>query len=223
MLPALLGPFGFTVAVAGIRGGLGRELAAQALDRGMHVVGLVRPGTTSDPVYAPNRQGWLSDTRVEPTLSSPELVLHETSEWVNYDALVLCMSGRPFREDTSAEATEEICARLPPACGRVVLVSAHGVGSSRAESNLGIRVMADWYLKETYTAKERQEAIVRGLRGVETRILRPKVLSFGHVPLNTIYTRREDLAGPILDFCSGVERLGFQVEDDGFARSTSKN
>jgi nucleoside-diphosphate-sugar epimerase len=196
--------FGYSIAVAGIRGGLGRELASQALSHDMRVIGLVRPTEVTETIRHPVRRGWLSasadDAATAEVIRDTRLSLHALDRpSPNYDALILCMSGQPFdSHDTMYESTVSICRLLPRSCKHIVLVSAHGVGESIRQSNVGIKVMRGWYLRETYSSKERQEMFVAGLEGVTTTILRPRVLSYGHIPFNTISTRRQDLAQQIL-------------------------
>lgn len=195
-----------TLAVAGIRGGLGRELAYQALQRNhLSVLGLVRANELDADVRVPYRGGWLSTDADAAAALRPMRGEHLSLAALDapppaYDGLVLCMSSKPFSADDSADATADILARMPSSCRHVVLVSAHGVGDSIRGANVGIRAMRAWYLRDTYGAKAEQERLVEALQSrVHTTVLRPKVLSYGHVPFNTIYTRRQDLAARILD------------------------
>lgn len=194
MLLSFLPVFAYTVAIAGVRGGLGRELAAQSIDRGCDVVGIVREDVTS-PVMRPCRIGWLDELVPNTT---PLTGVHLTTAPTKYDALVLAMSGKPFAPDDAHRTTRALLATLPDTCTDVVLVSAHGVGDSIENANAGIRLMRSVYLRSTYASKQIQEELVRALP-VRTRILRPKVLSYGAIPFNTIATTREALARDILD------------------------
>tara|TARA_A100001015_G_C14733597_1_gene610870 strand:+ start:106 stop:381 length:276 start_codon:yes stop_codon:yes gene_type:complete len=80
------------------------------------------------------------------------------------------------------------------------MVSAFGSGDSLKGSNLGYKIMHDFYLKEGYAAKEEQERIVAKTPGMEKLILRPKVLSFEKIPMNNFAVIRYDLAKQILDW-----------------------
>lgn len=57
-------------------------------------------------------------------------------------------------------------------------------------------------LKDEYKAKRQQEQILYGM-DVDTLVLRPKVLSYGHIPFNTIFTTRKDLAREIIEWVDG--------------------
>ena len=41
---------------------------------------------------------------------------------------------------------------------KIVLISAYGVGDSLENSNFGIKVMNNWYLKDVYYNKNQQES-----------------------------------------------------------------
>ena len=192
----------YTVAIAGIQGRLGRELAWQARQRDWTPVG-VGVRRPDDPVLAPVRAGWLSESRratVEPMhgiqlRTAPVTPAHA-------DALVLCMSGRPFatREEMAAQTRlVRSLVKTSAPHARVVLVSAHGAGDSLEGSDLGIQVMHSAYLRHTYAAKEDQEEILRASER-PTLVLRPRVLSHASIPFNPIDTTRADLATEILDW-----------------------
>jgi hypothetical protein len=90
---------------------------------------------------------------------------------------------------------------LPECCQKVILVSAYGVGSSIYEANMGIKLMQSFYLKNVYKSKQLQEDMVNNLpKYIDRRILRPKVLSYGPVPLNSIATPRQQLAKEIIQY-----------------------
>jgi nucleoside-diphosphate-sugar epimerase len=191
---------GLTLGVAGIYGGLGRELAVQALERGWSVLGL-----TDDPqrlVREPYRARQLrEDVRDRlPTVRDDRLGLVPEAEVVHCDALVLSMSTRPFAKDTSHDTVARLCASLPARCRMVSLVSAWGVGDSAAESNLGIRAMRGWYLRDVYASKELQEEAVANLPPrLERVVYRPRVLSYGPLPWLPSATPRRELARRVLD------------------------
>lgn len=197
ILPVLM-TTSFTLGIAGVRGGLGRELASQAIEKNWRVVGFVREDKTL-PVYEPFRRGWLTDeTKNLPEISSPKLSLALPDDRRQYDALVLAMSGKPFQPDTSVSTTQQLFRNLPPSCRSVVLVSAHGVSDSLKDANVGIKIMERWYLNDVYEAKKIQESLVQALPShIGVHILRPKVLSYGSIPFNDIYTTRQDLAQQI--------------------------
>ena len=83
----------FTIGIAGIRGGLGKELVQQSLEQRWNVIGYVK-GSRSSPIHKPYRSGWLTDKQLE--RFDEEIGLYHVSEKCDYDALVLTMSGKPL-------------------------------------------------------------------------------------------------------------------------------
>ena len=189
---------GLKVGVVGAHGGLGRELVQQCLERGWSPVAFVR--RPYDPVLTPVRRGWLEEDplapRPAPLPHVPLLDAYTEACPDDLDALVFAMSGTPFASaDASTAVVRRLCDTLPRSCARVCLVSAHGVGGG---GNAGIRAMRDWYLRDTYAAKAQQETLVRAARP-DALVLRPRVLSYGRIPLNPVATPRRELAREILD------------------------
>jgi NAD(P)-dependent dehydrogenase (short-subunit alcohol dehydrogenase family) len=185
------------IGVVGAHGGLGRELVQQSLLRGHTPIAFAR---RRDPILSPVRRGWLSPEGGEDeTPMNVTCVSADVDPLPDVDAIVFAVSGRPFEADTSTSTVWHVCSHLPETCRAVTLVSAWGVGESINESNAGIRAMRGFYLRSTYASKEEQERLVSSLEGVEVRILRPKVLSYSVIPLNTIATPRRTLAKRILD------------------------
>lgn len=77
-------------------------------------------------------------------------------------------------------------------------MSAYGVGDSINGANLGIVSMRNWYLKNVYRAKEKQESLVNNLKKkVKKNIYRPKVLSYGDTFFESI--PRQKMAKGILE------------------------
>lgn len=200
----------------GAHGRLGRELTYQALCRGFKVDAIVR--RPLDPILHPTRSGWLtSDSNDDDALPivSEHLTLNSHYGWTCHPAttaLIIAVSGSPFasgREmDAQTEAVVRACASANDTerCKGICLVSAHGTGDTLSSANLGIQVMHGIYLRETYRAKEAQEAIVQGCAKVQhPLIIRPKVLSMSQIPLNPIATPRYDLARQILDWIDTIK------------------
>ena len=200
--PAIAG--GYVVGVAGIHGGLGRELAQQGVERGWGVRGLSEDATRR--VRAPFRRSQLRDgTRYQrraqlPYLDDARLRLVAERDFGDVDALLLTMSTRPFSEDRSHEVVARLCDALSPRCRFVGLVSAWGVGDSIRSAGPGIRAMRAWYLKDVYASKQRQELAVGALPSdVRRELYRPRVLAYGALPWLPAATTREDLARRMLD------------------------
>ena len=197
----------YTVGVCGAQGRLGREIVKQSLDRGWNVNAVVR--RVDDPIFSPDRAGWLTQQEGESTMPlfshRLKMIDSETDHsWVSdCDAIVFAMSGKPFAPDSNTtELVRSVCASAE-SDQRLCLVSAHGVGDSIENSNVGIRAMRAFYLKATYEAKQRQEELMDASVAT-TLVLRPKVLSFSNIPLNTDATPRFRLATVILDWMAPV-------------------
>ena len=83
-----------------------------------------------------------------------------------------------------------------------MLISAYGVGDSLSNSNLGIQIMNNLYLQDTYRAKNIQEILLENYKknnpSTNIKILRPKALSYG---INLYSAKsRETFAKEILEF-----------------------
>lgn len=193
------------VGVFGGHGALGRELIQQSRERGLDNVAFVR---RNDPIRPPTRSGWLSpDDPIPPPNPFRKIrtvnVKHERFEDVaQCDALIFCMSGRPFMRDTSTYVVSRALCSMGANTSKIALVSAWGVGDSFADAAVGIRVMNDWYLKSTYEEKNTQESLVslEAKKGRDVRVWRPRVLCFSKIPLNSYAITRQSLACDILDW-----------------------
>lgn len=215
-VPILLELFSvsLSISIAGAQGRLGRELVLQSLERGFHVRGIVR--RPYDPVFVPTRKGWLSpdpvqDARRVPIVSSRLSLTTNTTCHPSTDVILFVMSSQPFATKLEMQVQNEVVRNLCGTsrltnCSKLCLVSAFGSGDSLPGSNIGYKIMHDFYLKEGYAAKEVQESIVSRL-GTKTRnmIMRPKALSFEPIPLNTFTVSRYDLAKRILDWVEEEE------------------
>jgi hypothetical protein len=189
---------GFTIAVAGAHGRLGRELVHQSVKRKWETCALSR--RSAEPLFEPCRRGLLNEeTLVRKPMRSDFLKVVEYGDEGEYDAVVFAVSGSPFSEDTSDQVIRDVCARLPKRCQKVCLVSAFGVGDSLLRSNIGIRAMEGWYLKDVYASKRSAERIVSLLpSSVTVLILRPRALTHAHIPI--IGMSRKVLTHSILEW-----------------------
>ena len=188
-----------TIGIAGAHGNLGRELVQQTLNRGCKPIAFVR---RDEYIYPPTPYGSLSalERASDPFMNIDMFMTTDLPSKLPYmDAVVFCMSGQPFTVDTSTEVVSDVCSKLHDNT-RVCLISAWGVGDSIKQSNAGIKAMRNWYLRSTYSEKEKQESLVSEF--AHHLILRPKVLSFASIPMNTISTTRYDLARNVLNWCN---------------------
>jgi hypothetical protein len=97
--------------------------------------------------------------------------------------------------------TKKILSEKKHILKNIILISAFGVGETLDQSNLGIKIMNNWYLKDVYEAKNKQEDFLKNYINqnshINLTILRPKVLSYGE----NIYNgkSRQNLAKEIID------------------------
>ena len=211
--PMLVAASAYSISVVGAQGRLGRELVVQSLQRGWTVHGVVR--RPEEGILLPSRSGWLS-SRISDAdsvhVSSDRLHLTtDTACPPDVDGVVFAMSARPFASKEELSIQNEVVARMcrtssspTSSCSKLCLVSAFGAGDSLPGSNVAYQIMHDFYLKEGYSAKEEQEEIVRlvgeSADGMETLILRPRVLCFETIPVNPMAVVRSELACQILDW-----------------------
>ena len=197
LLNILSSVLSYKICIAGGSSGLGRELIQQSIERKDQVIAL----SNKKEIYYPYRGEGLKEG------INSEIFNHELLKINNYydklpkyNSLVLTMGGTAFeKDDYSDKVTQHLLKNLPNTCNKIVLISAYGVGDSINEANLGIVSMRNWYLKDVYRAKEEQEKLVSNLNNkIDTKIYRPKVLSYGGYKFNA--TPRQELANDILTF-----------------------
>lgn len=188
----------FKLCIVGAGSGLGRELVSQSItDYNCTVLGLTANKKTIDYPY---RGNGFNDIGHMNKIEHPNLVID--SYWNNvsddYQHLILCTGAGPFEKDYSDILTSKILEFLPSSCQSINLVSAWGTGDSLTKSNWGIQVMDSWYLQDVYRAKNEQEKMIQDFHNkIQTRIYRPKALSYGNSFLES--TTRYDLASEILE------------------------
>ncbi len=186
------------VCVIGASSSLGREIIYQGLnDYNFNMIGVTK---SPEKVYIPYRGTGLDDKSNKTPIEHKNLELYTYLDKLpDYNSIVFCTGGTAFEKlDYSDKLTEKYLQDLPKDCKSIHLISAYGVGDSIEGANLGIVSMRNWYLKDVYRAKERQENLVNNYRkNINKYIYRPKVLSYG----NTFFesTPRQDLAKEILN------------------------
>lgn len=185
----------YTICVAGASSGLGKELIFQGLYvKNYNVVALTN---NSDKIRTPYRGEGLDDYLLDNIKDDKLHIYNYNSTIPSYDALILTMGGSAFeKNDFSYDVTENLLNNIDSNCKSVVLISAYGVGSSIEGANIGIIAMKNWYLKNVYISKEKQEKLLKKYR-IKQKIYRPKVLSYGDTPFES--TSREKLAETILN------------------------
>lgn len=191
----------YNICIVGGSSGVGRELIYQGIQKkNLNIVAL---SNNLDKICIPYRGGGLklkaNDNEI---LESHQLTKDVYSSYFKYDVenIIFTTGSKPFEHDYSDSITKQLLAFNYSNLKNIILVSADGVGDSLSDSNLGIKIMNNWYLKDVYRSKNNQEKIIQDycLRNPQTRsiILRPKVLSYG----NNIYNAksRQQLASEIL-------------------------
>ena len=173
----------FNICVIGASSGLGKEIIYQSLEKDINILGLTN---NPDKIYYPFRGEGLDENYKSKTLmKSPKLVLdsYKNNNKHLFENLIFTIGAKPFQNDYSYEVTKKILFEKKPILKNIVLVSAFGVGESEINSNFAIKIMNNWYLKDVYKAKNRQEIFLKNYvnnnKNINLLILRPKVLSYG--------------------------------------------
>ena len=186
------------VCVVGASSSLGREIIYQGLnDYNYNMIGVTK---TPEKVCVPYRGTGLNDKSDKTPIEHKNLGLYTYLDKLpDYNSIVFCTGGTAFEKlDYSDLLTEKYLQNLSKDCNSIHLISAYGVGDSINGANVGIVSMRNWYLKNVYRAKERQENLVNNFkRPIKKNIYRPKVLSYGDTFFES--TPRENLAKQILD------------------------
>ena len=217
------------VCILGSSGGLGRELIYQCLEEEYNVLALTNnPDNIKLPyrggglnyninnreyILNNNLENYLDNNFLQNNIKNNKLIIDSYNNYTNinnnnidYNNIIIACGGKPFQKDYSDILTNNILFNQNNENNEkcklknIVLISAHGVGDSLANSNPGIKIMNNLYLQDTYRAKNIQEELVKKYKknNPETniKIYRPKALSYG----TNIYSAkpREELAKEII-------------------------
>ena len=190
----------YNICIIGGSSGLGKELIYQGIENNIKVLAL-----TNNPnkIKIPYRGGGLSNKETNICLTSENLKVdtYDNIDEYNFNNIVFTTGAQPFENDYSDIITKNILSKNLTNLKNIILLSADGVADSLPESNLGIKVMNNWYLKDTYRAKNEQEKIIQEYSSKYNKnilILRPKALSYG-INLYGIKSRKQ-CAEEILDY-----------------------
>ena len=190
----------YNICIIGGSSGLGKELIYQGIENNIKVLAL-----TNNPnkIKIPYRGGGLSNKETNICLTSENLKVdtYDNIYEYNFNNIVFTTGAQPFENDYSDIITKNILSKNLTNLKNIILLSADGVGDSLPESNLGIKVMNNWYLKDAYRAKNEQEKIIQEYSSKYNKnilILRPKALSYG-INLYGIKSRKQ-CAEEILDY-----------------------
>ena len=190
----------FNLCVVGGNSGLGREIIYQGISANKKILAL---SNSSTQIEYPYRGGGLDLKSTNTFIDSNNLKVDTYNNFNKYrfENIVFTLGGQPFTNDYSDEVTDNIISNINSKLNGIILVSAHGVGESLKDSNIGIKIMDNLYLRDTYRAKNNQENIIKkyGKKyNINTFILRPKALSYGQ----NMYSikSRQTLAREILEY-----------------------
>ena len=172
---------GYNLCVVGGSSGLGRELIYQSLQNNNQVVALTN---NPDKIKIPYRGSGLNSKDMDNKINSKNLYIDSYYNYKKYsfDNIVFTMGAQPFEKDYSDIITDNILSDHNLDVKNIVLISADGVSDSLKNSNLGIQIMNNWYLQDSYRAKNIQEELVKDYckkNNIKPIIYRPKALSYG--------------------------------------------
>lgn len=191
---------GFNLCVVGGNSGLGREIIFQGISDNKKILAL---SNSSNKIKYPYRGGGLDLKSTNGYIDSNNLQVDTYNNFNKYQFknIVFTLGSQPFSNDYSDQVTKDIISNLDNKLDGIILVSAYGAGESLKDSNIGIKIMNNFYLRDIYRAKNSQEKIIReysNKNNINTFILRPKALSFGE----NIYSvkSRQTLAREILEY-----------------------
>ena len=165
----------FDVCVVGASSGLGKELVYQSLyNKNLNVLALT---SNLDEVRIPYRGGGLNDDLNRPAIIDDNLKIEnywrDFKNIYDYKNIIFTTSSTAFKEDYSYFLTKKILNNLSSYCESINLVSAYGVGDSLDNANLGIKIMENFYLKDVYSAKNRQEELINNYKYDEKKCTNP--------------------------------------------------
>lgn len=189
----------YNLCVVGAGGGLGKELVYQAsLNRNKTVLAL---SGGNKRLTIPCRTNSFNEINSQPLYFSPNV--RTSSYWLDiskhkYDHIVFTTGAKPFKDDYSDRLMVKFFQDFYKDCKSITLISADGAQETLKDSSMGIKVMNDWYLKDVYRSKNKQENILKdNFPDIKKFIYRPPALSYGKTILKSV--SRMDLAASILD------------------------
>lgn len=167
------------VLVCGATGGTGAAIVRETSSRGWAVTAFVRDRGRAAMQFADMER-------------PPELVEGDAHNAA--DAARACAGGYDVVFDAMGiyqpraggtdltDATRNVLAAMRAAgCNRYVGISSLGVGDSKGQGNLLVKLIQRWQLKHTLADKEQQEALIQS-SGLEWTIVRPARLMNGNGP-----------------------------------------
>lgn len=171
----------FKLCVIGGSSGLGRELIFQSLEKDTSILALT---SNPDAIKVPYRGGGLSEKKCGDFISNKNLIIDYYSNFVKYNFtnIIFTTNAPPFKIDYSDILTQTILSNKLDNLKNIILISAYGAGDTINDANMGFKIMNNWYLKDVYRAKNRQESLINDYcekYNIKSVILRPKVLSYG--------------------------------------------
>tara|TARA_Y100000389_G_C17403700_1_gene486835 strand:+ start:50 stop:697 length:648 start_codon:yes stop_codon:yes gene_type:complete len=197
----------FDICVVGGSSGLGKELIYQSLEKNKKVLAL-----TNNPnkVCIPYRGKGLTEIyNKNHLITNSNLMLdkYKNSNKYLFKNIVFTTNGKPFSKDYSFNITKYILNNnnlYHNLClvniENIILISAYGAGDSLKKSNLGIKIMNNWYLNDVYNNKNKQEKYLKDFTkntNINLKIFRPNVLAYGDNIINA--KTRKDLATEIIN------------------------
>jgi len=190
----------YNLCIVGASSGLGKELIFQGLENNNKILALTK---NPNNIKIPYRGGGLSRGETNICISSENLKVdtYENSYKYNFENIVFTTGAQPFENDYSDIITKNILSNNLTSLKNIILLSADGVAESLPKSNIGIKIMNNWYLKDAYRAKNEQEKIIQEYSYKYKKnilIMRPKALSYG-VNLYGIKSRKK-CAEEILEY-----------------------
>lgn len=190
----------YYLCIVGGSSGIGKELIYQSLENNNKILALTN---NSKNIKIPYRGGGLSKEDMDINLINNNLKidLYKNYYKYNFKNIVFTTGAQPFKNDYSDIITKDILSKNLKSLKNIILLSAEGVAETLPNSNIGIKVMNNWYLKDTYRAKNEQEKIVNEYSNKYNKnllIIRPKALSYG-VNLYGIKSRK-NYAEEILEY-----------------------
>ena len=194
----------YKLAVFGATSGLGKEIVYQAAhDLNISVLAL---SGLNKPLTIPCRINSFQEIHNQPPFFNPNVkreIYWNNLSCYDYENAVFTTGAAPFKDDYSDKLMAKVITNLPKSCKNIILVSAYGVGNSLKKEDIGINIMNNWYLKNVYKAKNKQEEILnldvvkKKYPNLKVNIFRPKALSYGVTSLPS--TTRQDLAKKIIN------------------------
>jgi putative NADH-flavin reductase len=187
------------VLILGATGSLGKQIVAQALERGHELTALVRN---------PEKMG---ETKIR-VLTGPLDAEHLELALPGQDAVIFALGTKPGGTTTFFSDTTRLLLTAMQKCNVKRIVAVTGIGSGDSKGHGGF--LYDWIVyplitKKIYEDKDRQETL---LKASDREWIAVRPAAFTNGPLTRNWRATDDLRGVTIKWISRADAASFTLD-----------